>query len=100
MTIFPFNTFERDPSFERAVKRKLIEIINEINAGGGGGEINTASNLGSGQGIFASKSGVNLNLKSLVAGSNISLTASDTTITISSTGGGGGSGNSYFPNGW
>lgn len=38
--------------------------------GGGGGEANTASNLGTGQGLFNSKVGVDLQFKSLTASSN------------------------------
>lgn len=55
------------------------------------GESNTASNLGAGAGLFGSKSGVDLRFKSLVAGTNVSLssTASDITISASGTGGGG-----------
>lgn len=58
--------------------------------GGGGGETNTASNLGAGQGVFGAKSGVDLRFKSLVAGANITMSADANTITINSTGGGGG----------
>ncbi len=47
------------------------------------GEINTASNLVGDQGIFASKSGVDLRFKSLTAGENITLTADGNAITIS-----------------
>ncbi len=54
----------------------------------GEGETNTASNLGAGQGLFASKSGVDLRFKSLVAGSNVTLTPASDAITIASTGGG------------
>lgn len=52
------------------------------------GQINTASNLSGGTGIFASKVGADLQFKSLVAGSNITLTSAANTITItgSSTG--------------
>lgn len=64
-------------------------------SGGGSGEANTASNLGAGQGLFGSKSGVDLRFKSLVAGSNISLSADANTITINATGGGGGSATRY-----
>lgn len=60
-----------------------------VQVSGGGGEVNTASNLGGGAGIFASKSGVDLQFKSLVAGTNITLTPSGTTITIDAAGGGG-----------
>ncbi|MBU0593364.1 MAG: hypothetical protein KKH74_06455 [Gammaproteobacteria bacterium] len=61
-----------------------------INAEGGSGEINTASNLGAGQGLFTAKSGVNLPFKSLVAGTNVTLSATSDAITINATGGGGG----------
>lgn len=51
---------------------------------GGGGEANTASNLGAGEGIFTTKSGVNLPFKSLSAGTGISLSSDANTITITS----------------
>ena len=47
-------------------------------------EINTASNLGSGTGVFAQKTGYDLQFKSLVAGNNVSFTTDSTTITITS----------------
>jgi hypothetical protein len=47
-------------------------------------EINTASNLGSGTGVFAQKAGYDLQFKSLVAGNNVSFTTDSTTITITS----------------
>lgn len=46
------------------------------------GEANTASNLGSGAGLYASKSGVDLRFKSLVAGTGVSLSSDSTTVTI------------------
>jgi len=49
---------------------------------GSGGEANTASNLGGGTGLFASKVGADLQFKSLVAGTNITLTPTGTTVTI------------------
>ena len=55
----------------------------------GSGEANTASNLGSGEGIFAQKVGIDLQFKSLVAGSGITLTPTSDDITIASTGSGG-----------
>lgn len=54
---------------------------------GGSGEANTASNLGAGEGVFAQKTGVDLEFKSLVAGTNITLTGSADEITIDASGG-------------
>lgn len=45
-----------------------------------------AENLGSGQGIFAQKSGAILQFKSLIAGTNITLAADGNTITINGQG--------------
>lgn len=58
--------------------------------GGLVGEANTASNLGAGEGVFSTKAGVDLQFKSLVAGSGVTLTPTANDITIASTGGGGG----------
>jgi hypothetical protein len=55
-------------------------------SGGGGGEANTGANIGSGSGVFSSKSGVTLQFKSLVAGAGVNLTPSGTEIEISATG--------------
>ena len=57
---------------------------------GGSGETNTASNLGAGSGVFASKVGVDLQFKSLVAGTNVTLSSTSTEVTINATGGGSG----------
>ena len=46
------------------------------------GETNTASNLGAGAGVFSLKSGVDLQFKTLVAGTNVTITPSSTTLTI------------------
>lgn len=57
-----------------------------INAtGGGSGEVNTASNVGAGEGVFKQKVAEDLEFKSLVAGTNVSLISDANTITISST---------------
>lgn len=51
-------------------------------AGGGGGEANTASNVGAGDGIFKAKVGVDLELKTLIGGTNITLVPGTDDITI------------------
>lgn len=56
-------------------------------ASGGGGETNTASNLGTPsstvQGLYNSKSGVDLRFRSIEAGSNITLSSNANTVAIS-----------------
>ena len=49
---------------------------------GGSGEINTASNLWTGEWIFASKVWVDLQFKSLVAGSGVNLSSTATEVTV------------------
>lgn len=56
---------------------------------GGSGEVNTASNLGAGAGVFASKVGADLQFKSLIAGAGVTLTPTATGITIVASGAGG-----------
>lgn len=53
-----------------------------------GGETNTASNLGIGEGVFGAKVGADLQFKSLVAGTNVSLSSDSNEITIDVIGGG------------
>jgi hypothetical protein len=52
------------------------------NTGGATGEVNTASNLGAGEGVYATKVGADLQFKSLVGGNAISLSSTSTEITI------------------
>jgi hypothetical protein len=65
------------------------EVIVNFNgtAGGGGGEANTASNLAGDEGIFASKSGVDLQFKSLTAGTNVTMSSDGNAITINAAAG-------------
>lgn len=67
-----------------------VTIVASGTGGGVSGEANTTSNLGTGVGIAAPKSGVNLPMKSLKAGANILLTSDANEITIAAAGGGGG----------
>lgn len=62
-------------------------LTREIRIGLAGllGEVNTASNIGSGAGVFAGKSGADLQFKSISAGTNITLSQTATGITINST---------------
>lgn len=50
---------------------------------GGGGEINTASNLGDGTGLYAAKVGADLQFKSLKANSGLSLSSDADSVTVS-----------------
>ena len=62
-----------------------------IDTGGGGGEANTTSNEGTGEGTLAlAKSGVNLPFKTLKQGTNITITNNADDVTIAASGGGGG----------
>jgi len=51
-------------------------------------EANTASNIGSGAGVFAQKAGEDLEFKSLVEGAGIVITTSGTEVVISAVSGG------------
>ena len=61
-------------------------VEQEQGGGGGGGESNTASNVGTGDGIFKQKTGVDLEFKSLIAGTNLSIVNNANDLTINATG--------------
>ena len=65
-------------------------ITNGLTSGSIGGEANTPSNLGTGYGLAAAKSGVNLPFKSLKAGTGVTMSATADEITINAPGSGGG----------
>ena len=66
----------------------LCVFLNFQPGGGGSGEVNTASNVGAGDGVFKQKTGVDLEFKSFTAGTNITLTSSADEIQIDAAGGG------------
>ncbi len=59
----------------------LVGGVPSWQTGGGGGEVNTASNLGPGFGLFNAKVGVDLQFNSLVAGSGINMFYTDVSLT-------------------
>lgn len=84
-----------DLQFKGLVAGSGITIVPDatsltIASTGSVGEANTASNLGAtGEGVYASKSGVDLRFKKLKAGTNVTLASDADSITVSSSGGGG-----------
>lgn len=61
-----------------------------ISGPAGSGEANTGSNLGGGNPVFKQKAGVDLEFRTLVAGTNVTITSGATELTINASGGGGG----------
>ena len=89
-----------DLEFKTLIAGTNISLTNgtsevTIEAAGSVGESNTASNVGIGGGtIYKQKSGVDLEFKSIKAGSNITVTNNASDITIAASGGSGG--NTYM----
>ena len=54
----------------------------------GSGETNTASNVGAGDGVFKQKVGVDLEIKTLIGGTNVTITNNTNDLTINASGGG------------
>jgi hypothetical protein len=67
-----------------------VGSLGGFNVGASIGEANTASNVGGGAEVFKQKTGVDLEMRTLVAGPNVSLTQTANTIVIGASGGGGG----------
>ena len=76
------DTATRDADF-LIVNDKIGEV-----GSGGGGEVNTASNVGAGEDVFKQKTGVDLEFRTLIAGTNITITANPNDLTIDSSGSG------------
>lgn len=53
----------------------------------GGGEANTGSNVGLGDGVFKQKTGVDLEFKTLIGGTNVTITNNANDLTIDASGG-------------
>jgi hypothetical protein len=66
--------------------------VTGVSGGSGGSGITGASNIGAGDGLVSGVLNDDIKVKSLIGGSNISLSASANSITINSIGGGGGGG--------
>lgn len=78
-------------ALSKTTHNQMYLAIQAAVGGVGGGEVNTASNLGAGDAqVFASKVGADLRFRALKAGSNVTLTQTATEIIISAAGGGGG----------
>lgn len=68
-----------------------VDTITMDATGSGGGESNTASNVGAGTGqVFYAKNGVDLQLRTIKAGTGISVSTAGQEITITNTSSGGG----------
>ncbi len=74
----------------------LTLIVTGIQGGAGGGEANTASNVGSGSGIWKQKTGVDLEFRSIMGKSGIKIELVTDTYHISVTGITGGGGTASF----
>lgn len=90
---FQNNVTIEDGKIYKLISTMIDSISASLTGGGGGGEANTASNLGTtadGSGIFAQKVGVDLEFKRIDAGFGIGITESASALSISASSGSGG----------
>jgi len=73
-----------------------ITINADGGGGGGDGEANDGTNLGTGEGVYAGKSGETLQFRTIEGGTNVTVSLSGDNIVIDADGGGGGGGASTF----
>ena len=71
-------------------------VLEDVERAGGGGLVNSASNVGGGNEVWKDLNGTDLRFRTVVAGANITVTQAANTITIASSA----SSNSYNPSGW
>ncbi len=77
----------------QVVKIKKFDLLSGVSGSGGDGSgIGGASNIGAGSGLISGVLDNDIKVKSLIGGTNVTLSASDNAITINSAGGGGGAG--------
>lgn len=72
-----------------SVTQTTTGIVISSDAPGGAGEVNTASNIGTGHGLATTKVGTNLPFKTIKAGTGVSVSSTADEVTISSTVSGG-----------
>jgi len=75
-------------------------VLEDVERAGGGGSVASASSVGGGYEVFKDLNGTDLRFRTILAGSNVTISQAANTITINSSGSGGGTTNSYNPGGW
>jgi len=84
-SVLQFKTIKAGTNITVSNDTNEITINSTASGSSSSGSVTTASNLGSGEGIFGQKVGDDLQFKSLIAGTNITLSSSSVGITINST---------------
>lgn len=74
-------------------------VLEDVERAGGGGSVASASNVGGGYEVFKDLNSTDLRFRTILAGSNVTISQAANSITINSSGSGGSS-NSYNPGGW